>query len=99
MERWRDTLRTSSQSIVKTPRRSQSITSWPIEDDLQTTSAGIPMSDSSSTDHKRTASIDIGPSCSPAANRTQDLSSTVHLNSLENGSPAYSNLATSVTKR
>ncbi|KAA1095455.1 hypothetical protein PGT21_020554 [Puccinia graminis f. sp. tritici] len=88
MERWRDALRTGSQSIVKTPRRSQSITSWPSEDDLQTTSAGTPLPGSSSTDHERTASIDTGASCSPAANRTEDPSSTVHLNSLENGSPA-----------
>ncbi|KAA1072351.1 hypothetical protein PGT21_033055 [Puccinia graminis f. sp. tritici] len=63
MEQWRDALRTSSQSIVKTTH-------------------------SSFTDHQRTASIDTGASGSFAANQTKDLPSTVHLNSLDNGSPA-----------
>ncbi|OAV91849.1 hypothetical protein PTTG_27830 [Puccinia triticina 1-1 BBBD Race 1] len=89
MERWRDALRTGSQPVIKTSRRSHSITSWPSEDDLPATSGVYsPLPGSSSTDHERHASLDTGASCSPAASRADDLPSTVNLRSAENGSPA-----------
>ncbi|KAA1110690.1 hypothetical protein PGT21_029656 [Puccinia graminis f. sp. tritici] len=71
MERWRDALWTGSQSIDKTPRRSQSITLGPWRQPSNN-QCQYSMPGSSSTDHKRTASIDTGASCSPAANRTED---------------------------
>lgn len=90
MERWRGALINGSQPVIKTSRRSHSITSWPSDSDLRArASVGSPASVTSVTDRvDRHHSVDARRSRSSVVGRPDGHWNTAPSNPTDNVIPA-----------